>query len=116
MVDDDEIHLLIMTNMLEDKYDVLVAKSGKEAIDYFFKGIFPDLVLLDVYMPNMDGWEIFNRIKAFSLLKDIPMIFVTSMDDNSTKKRAQDMGAIDYITKPCEPEDVLNRIGLALKQ
>ena len=115
LVDDDEIHLSILSNILEVKYDILIAKSGKEAIEFFFKGQYPDLALLDILMPDMDGWETYKRIKAFSLLKDIPMLFVSAVDDAPTKSRAQELGALDFITKPCDPEDLLTRISRAIK-
>ena len=114
LVDYDEIHLSITVNMLKEQYDILTAKSGREAIDFFYQGLFPDLVLLDIIMPTMDGWELFNRIKAISLLKEIPVLFFTAVKDESAERQAYGLGATDYIMKPCDQADLLNRVSLAL--
>jgi PleD family two-component response regulator len=109
-IDDDEIQIAVIKNMLETEYSVLAAKSGKEAIDFLLQGFVPDLVLLDIVMPQMDGWHTYNRIRSISLLKEVPIIFLTSVDDKSQEKHAFDIGAADYIRKPCEREDLLCRI------
>ena len=114
LVDDDEIHLEITKNMLEQHYEIITARSGSEALEFFTKAIFPDLVLLDVLMPEMDGWETYNRIKGIGLLKDIPIIFLTSMEDASAEIHAHRLGAADYIKKPCDPEDLLKRVARVL--
>jgi CheY-like chemotaxis protein len=110
IVDDNEIHLTIAETMLKKDYIIKLARSGKEAIDYFVHGNFPDLVLLDIVMPVMDGWETFNRLKALSLLKDIPIAFLTSVNEESEEKRAYNLGAADYIMKPYDKKDLLGRI------
>jgi len=114
-VDDDEIHHMIAESMLSDKYEVCKAKSGKEALNYLYNsGFVPSLVLLDILMPEMDGWEVFNRIKAISLLKNVPIIFLTSEKDG--EKRAHDIGADDFITKPYEKDKLLERIEKTLER
>ena len=101
LVDDDETHLSMAELILEDDYDIYKAMSGTEALKYLVNNeLTPDLILLDIIMPIMDGWELFNRIKAISLLKNVPIVFVTSMDGEKERKRAREMGAKDYITKP----------------
>ena len=115
MVDDDEIHLSLAQNILMEKYEILTAKTGKEALDYFMNSNFPDLVLLDILMPNMDGWETYKRIRALSFLKDIPIAFLTSVTDTAEKERAREIGAVDFIAKPCEKKELLKRIRKILK-
>ena len=110
MVDDDEIVLVSAKSILADDYIFYAAKSGKEAIDYFLQGQIPDLVLLDIMMPNMDGWETYNRLKAVSKLKDVPVAFVTSVTEASEQMRAQKLGIVDYILKPYKKEDLLDRV------
>jgi CheY-like chemotaxis protein len=68
LVDDDEIQLSITKAILENDYEIIQTQSGKEALGYLYKGLVPDLILLDIIMPEMDGWETFNRIKSVSLL------------------------------------------------
>ena len=110
LVDDDETHLLIAQSMLKHDYKTIIAKSGQEAIDLYANEVFPDLVLLDILMPNMDGWETYHRLKGLSLLKDIPIAFLTSENDISEEKKAYEIGAADYIMKPYDKTDLLKRI------
>jgi len=111
LVDDDEIEHDIAKNILSDKYEVYTAKSGKEALNYLYNsGFIPSLVLLDILMPEMDGWDLFNRIKAISFLKNVPIVFLTSMNKAEGEKRAHDVGADDFITKPYESDKLLGRI------
>jgi CheY-like chemotaxis protein len=116
VVDDNEMELLVAKAILKDEYEIFIAKSGKETLEYFFNGLIPDLILLDILMPNMDGWETFNRIRAISLLQDIPIAFLTSLVGTADEKRALEMGAADYIMKPYEKKDLLNRIKNILKK
>jgi CheY-like chemotaxis protein len=111
MIDDDEIQHKIAENMLCDKYQLFMAKSGEEALNYLYnKSFIPNLILLDIHMPEMDGWEVFNRIRAISLLKNVPIVFLTAVSESSEEKRAFDLGADDFITKPYQRENLLSRI------
>jgi len=116
MVDDDSIHLEMVKSVLQDKYDVSSAKSGKEALGLFYQGLVPHLILLDLVMPGMDGWHTYNRIKAISGLHDIPIAFFTVSNDPKDIQHAKDMGAVDYIKKPYQTDDLLNRIGKILNK
>jgi DNA-binding response OmpR family regulator len=118
IVDDDEISLKFAEIILQNDYEVVTAKSGKIALDYlehFRYGFVPDVILLDIVMPHMDGWETFNKIKAVSQMKNVPVIFITSVKKIEGHKRAIDMGAADYIVKPYNREVLLTRIDEALK-
>jgi len=110
LVDDSEVHLLIAENILKDKYNVTKVKSGKEALAFLSKGFVPNLILLDVLMPDMDGWEVYNKLKGISLLRDVPVAFLTSLDGEKEKLYASRLGAADLITKPYETKELLNRI------
>ncbi|MDR1802300.1 MAG: response regulator [Treponema sp.] len=110
LVDDDEIHLAITGNMLKGEYEIITAKSGKEALGHLLKGVVPDLILLDIIMPNMDGWETYNRIRGISLLRDVPIAFLTSLDGKDEVQQAHEMGAADFIPKSCQKEEFLTRI------
>jgi len=111
LIDDDVIQHHIAENMLKDDYEVFMTKSGKDALHYLYDGSFvPRLILLDILMPEMDGWEVFNRIKALSLLKSVPIVFLTAVNTTAEEKRAYEMGAADFITKPYVKEDLLERI------
>jgi len=110
LVDDDEIHLSMLENILKEKYEVITAKSGKDALEYLLKGVVPNLILLDILMPNLDGWETFNKLRAISFLQDVPIVFLTSVVESTEVERAHEIGAADYITKPYDRNDLLNRI------
>jgi len=116
LVDDDEIHLSILENILKDKYEVITAKSGKDALEYMLKGVVPNLILLDILMPDLDGWEIFNRLRAVSFLKNVPIVFLTSVNESAEVTHAQEIGAADYITKPYDKDDLLDRIEKILEK
>jgi len=116
VVDDSEIHLLIVENLLKDKYETITAKSGKDALALISKGLVPNIILLDVLMPEMDGWETYNKIKGISLLRDVPIAFLTSVDGEKEKMYASRIGAADLITKPCEGEELINRIESILQK
>lgn len=109
---DDDINML---NTLEDMlintgYRVSLAKSGKQAVDYIKKGISFQLVLLDVDMPEMDGYETIKAIKSLDQAKDIPVIFLTAMDEPDFEIKGLEYGAADYITKPFVKSVFLARV------
>ena len=109
---DDDINML---NTLEDMlittgYSVSLAKSGKQAVDYIKKGISFQLVLLDVDMPEMDGYETIKAIKCLDQAKDIPVIFLTALDEPDFEIKGLEYGAADYITKPFVKSVFLARV------
>jgi putative two-component system response regulator len=111
LVDDDVIHLSVTEILLKDQYDIQMVKSGKEALEFLEKKqIVPDLIMLDILMPEMDGWTVFDKINDIAALKFTPIMFFSSVDDEGTTEKAYELGAFDYITKPCNKEIVLNRI------
>ncbi|WP_461257940.1 methyl-accepting chemotaxis protein [Treponema sp. R80B11-R83G3] len=110
IVDDDGIHLEMVETVLRDDYDVSAAKSGKEALALLYQGLVPKLILLDLIMPDMDGWNTYGRIKAIGGLHDTPIAFFTSSNDPKDIAHAHEMGAVDYIKKPYDNEDLKNRI------
>jgi len=110
IVDDDTLHLEMAKNMLKDEFDVSIVESGKDALSLFYQGLVPQLILLDLIMPGMDGWDTYGRIKAIGNLHDTPIAFFTASDDPKDIKHAQEMGAVDYIKKPCNKDDLLRRV------
>jgi len=110
VVDDDSIHLEMVDAVLSSDYEVLTAQSGNEALGLFYQGLVPKLILLDLIMPEMDGWDTYSRIKALGNLHDTSIAFFTASTDPKDIKRAQEMGAVDYIKKPYDKDDLLNRV------
>jgi PleD family two-component response regulator len=117
LVDDDEIHLSITELALKDEYEVFMAKSGKEALEFLEKNqIIPDVILLDLLMPMMDGWTVFEKIHDIDAYKFTPIMFYTSLDEKSAIERAYELGVFDYITKPCERSILQNKIRETLQK
>ena len=114
IVDDVSANLQLITGQLEARgYDVLVARSGLEAIQRaeFTR---PDLILLDVVMPGVDGFETCRRLKQRSATRDIPVIFMTALSATDDKVEGFRVGAVDYVTKPLNAEEVVARVGTHL--
>ena len=116
LVDDNEVQLSISEVQLNKEYDVTTAKSGREALDYLFHGHVPDLIMLDILMPDMDGWETFGRLRAISKLHEVPILFLSSINDEEEIDRAFDMGAVDFIIKPCNSSELMERVKKAVKK
>ena len=115
LVDDTTLHLEAAKSFLESKYEIITARSGKEALKIFAQGIIPDLVLLDILMPEMDGWETFNYLRGISLLRDVPIAFLTSLDNEIDKNYASRLGAVDFISKPFKREELVKRVDSILE-
>ncbi|MCL2128694.1 MAG: response regulator [Treponema sp.] len=109
LVDDDEICLAMGREILESKYTVYPVSSGEQAF-VILKKITPDLILLDIEMPGMDGYAVIKRLKQEKETKDVPIIFLTSHTDPGNELDGLSMGAIDYITKPFSPLLLVQRI------
>lgn len=109
IVDDEPNNLQILRQILNADYSLIFAKNGKEALDAVEKHK-PDLVLLDVMMPEMDGYEACQQLKNNPITQSIPVIFVTAMSDVDDESHGFDVGAVDYITKPVSAPIVLSRV------
>lgn len=117
IVDDDSSNIELLASLFENEHEVLFAMEGERAIEIAAKSA-PDVILLDIVMPGMDGFEVCSRLKAEPLTKDIPIIFVTGMGDVHAEKKGLELGAMDYISKPINPPVVKMRVSnqIALKR
>ena len=117
VVDDTPENLSLMRELLRDDYQVQLANSGDRALKLAALAPHPDLILLDIMMPGMDGYEVCRQLKANPVTRDIPVIFLTAKAEVEDERRGLEIGALDYITKPISPPIVLARvkIHLALK-
>ena len=103
VVDDSGTNLFLLQRLLEDEgYEVIALENPREALDYLSGPSHIDLILLDIMMPGIDGFRFLEEIKANNDLKGIPVIMVTARNDNDSQKKALDMGAVDYMTKPLD--------------
>jgi putative two-component system response regulator len=117
VVDDTPDNLSLMTGLLKDTYKVKAATNGDKALKISQSDTPPDLILLDIMMPEMDGYEVCRRLKADPATREIPVIFLTAKTGVDDEKLGLELGAVDYITKPISPPIVLARVRnhLALK-
>jgi two-component system, sensor histidine kinase and response regulator len=115
VVDDQPTSIHSLANMLRNEYAVQVATGGEMALEIANGPIQPDLILLDVEMPEMDGYEVCRRLKAEEKTASIPVIFVTARDSTDDEEVGLALGAVDYITKPFHPAISRRRIQLHLR-
>jgi CheY-like chemotaxis protein len=109
IVDDAELNVSILVQSLRPEYHLDVATSGAKALEAI-AACRPDLVLLDILMPEMDGYEVCRQLKASAPTRDLPIIFLTALDEAEEKSRGFRLGAVDYITKPFDIVEVQARV------
>jgi diguanylate cyclase (GGDEF)-like protein len=109
IVDDDKSNLMMLSHMLQPEYTVRVASNGASAIRKKEKYL-PDLILLDILMPGMDGYQVFSSLQNLEKAADIPVIFITGLNNSIDEKRGLKLGAVDYISKPFDDMVVKLRI------
>jgi len=114
VVDDVALNLKRAEAVLNGKYYVSLAHSGKEAVE-MLKNEVPDLILLDVIMPEMDGYETFGKIRELPGLQNVPIIFLTADTGVGSEIMGLQMGAMDYIHKPFDPSVMLSRVKRVLE-
>jgi CheY-like chemotaxis protein len=119
IVDDEKDQIFSVKTSFEqeysNEYEIISAESGKKCFELLKKNIIPDLILLDIMMPVMDGWEVFDKLKANQSWKNIPVIFLTARSDGLAAN-AGSMIADDYIEKPIDIEELKTRIDNVLKK
>ena len=110
IVDDDNLNRRILDEVLSPIYTVLEAKDGKQALRRVQSNPAPDLILLDIMMPGMDGFAVLRALKDDPVTADIPVIFITGKDSQHDEEKGLRLGAVDYITKPLSTAVVLQRV------
>lgn len=110
VVDDVPINIHVVSLVLKSDYEIIVAQDGSTALELAHRSDKPDLILLDVVMPHMGGFEVCRRLKESEATRDIPVIFVTAKNETGDEEQGFRLGAADYITKPFEPPIVRARV------
>ena len=110
IVDDQPVNVNVLHDILRVDYRVKVALNGEQALSIAMSDNPPDVILLDIMMPDIDGYEVCRRLKTNPITRSIPVIFVTAMSEVVDESRGFEMGAVDYITKPISPPLVLARV------
>ena len=114
IVDDENMNIIALMNILDSEYTVYSSTDGQDAIEAA-EEFLPDIILLDVVMPEMDGYAVITALKKSEKTKDIPVIFITGLSDAENEKKGLALGALDYITKPFTPEIVKLRVHNQMK-
>jgi len=114
IIDDETANIIALTNILSQEYDILASKNGKDAITLAEEHM-PEVVLLDVLMPDMDGYEVITELKRSERTQHIPVIFITGLDNIEAEKKGLALGAADYIPKPFHSDIVKLRVQIQIK-
>jgi CheY-like chemotaxis protein len=109
VIDDEETVIAMTKAALGNNYEVTAANSGQAALNLFLQGYVPDLVLLDLNMPEMGGFDTFVRIRDINNLQKVPIAIYTTSEDPKDKARAQELGAADFIGKPAQKAVLLEK-------
>ena len=116
VVDDTVIMRNLIKKFLGQVYTVKLAENGLEAFLSMQEGYIPDLIISDIQMPKLDGFEFLEQIKSTGFLKDIPVIMLSSVDDSNTKVKFLKLGVSDYLTKPFNPEELVIKVDNIFQQ
>ena len=110
VIDDQPIMLKLLDQILKDRYDVVALENGKEALEWMYSGNIPDLVVADLNMPEIDGFEYIQRIRESGFFYDVPLIVLSGEESSSERIKCLKLGANDYLIKPFNPEELRLRI------
>lgn len=109
IVDDTETNIDILLDILGEEYDVAVAMDGESALEAVEEDL-PDLILLDIMMPGIDGFEVCKRLKGNTETANIPIVFVSALTEAKEKRKGLDLGAVDFITKPFDSSEIQTKV------
>jgi CheY-like chemotaxis protein len=109
VVDDEETVLTLTRAILENDYEVTTTNSGQAALNLFFQGYTPNLLLLDLNMPEMGGWDTYLRIRDINKLHQTAIVIYSTSDDPEDRSKAKEMGAVDFIHKPAKKAELLEK-------
>ena len=116
IVDDEKSIRMLLENYLGMTYLVEAKSDGAEALNWMHQGNIPDLIIADIHMPNMDGYQFVENIRASGYFRDIPVIMLSATESSTEKIKLLRMGANDYVVKPFNPEELSVRIELILNR
>lgn len=115
VVDDTPNNLALMSGLLKNQYKVKIANNGEKALRIAQADPLPDLILLDIMMPGLSGYDVIRELKAHPPTREIPVMFITAMSETEDERLGLELGAVDYITKPISPPILLARVETHLK-
>lgn len=115
VVDDVPENIHTLKNLLKENYNIVATTQGKKAIELVQKDLSIDLIILDIIMPDMDGYEVCKILKTNEQTKNIPIIFVTSLNDLENEEKGIEIGGEDYIHKPVNPTLILKKVATQIE-
>ena len=115
VVEDERSMQMLLENFLSQSFSVVVMGHGKEAFDWLQSGQIPALIIADINMPEMDGYEFVKSLKTSGYFRDIPIIMLSGTDSSTERVKFLRLGARDYLVKPFNPEELMLRVELLLK-
>jgi putative two-component system response regulator len=115
VIDDEPVNVRVLVDLLQPHYRIRAGSTGETALEILGKPPLPDLILLDVMMPEIDGYSLLKKLRLNPGYREIPVIFVTALQDETDEKHGFELGAADYITKPIRPAIVLARVAAQLE-
>ncbi|GCD80177.1 response regulator [Schleiferia thermophila] len=110
IIDDQPVMRKLLEQFLKDKYEVKALENGREALEWMYDGNIPDVVIADLNMPEIDGFEYIKRVRESAFFQDIPLIVLSGEDSSTERIKCLKLGANDYLIKPFNPEELALRI------
>lgn len=110
VIDDEKSIRFIIEKTLKAEFDTVALSNGQEGLDYLESGYFPDLIICDLVMPNLNGFEFLERIKTSGFFDDIPIMILSGREWSKDKIKCFDLGAEDYMVKPFSPDELIARV------
>lgn len=110
VIDDEPIMRKLLQQILKDKYEVILKENGREALEWMYSGNIPDLVVADLNMPEIDGFEYIEKVRESGFFNDVPLIVLSGEESSAERIKCLKLGANDYLIKPFNPEELGLRI------
>jgi len=110
IIDDEAIMRKLLEQILKEKYQVIAMENGKEALEWMYSGNIPDLVVADLNMPEINGFEYIRRVRESGFFNDLPLIVLSGEESSAERIKSLKLGANDYLVKPFNPEELSLRI------
>lgn len=115
VIDDEPIMRKLLMQILKDKYEVILKENGREALEWMYSGNIPDLVVADLNMPEIDGFEYIKKVRESGFFSDVPLIVLSGEESSVERIKCLKLGANDYLIKPFNPEELGLRIDNLIK-
>jgi DNA-binding response OmpR family regulator len=115
VIDDEPIMRKLLMQILKDKYEVILKENGREALEWMYSGHIPDLVVADLNMPEIDGFEYIEKVRESGFFSDVPLIVLSGEESSAERIKCLKLGANDYLIKPFNPEELGLRIDNLIK-